>query len=160
MKRFIVIIALIAMLIVPAAAKGSFAIGAGIEAGQPMGITVDYQYSDVTDIYAVGGFGFGPANYIDVAVGAQRNVTGFSIKDAWFDVSIGCQLGALFYFNDAKTFALDSRVTAALSYDWTWKNVGDFTAYLRGGAGLKFDISGGTSVALAWSSTLGCIYHF
>ena len=99
MKKAIVIIALVAMIIVPVAAKsvlpstekGGFAVG--LELGQPTGITFDYKIDSKWDGYITAAFGFGNVSYIDAVVGGQYKVTDFNIDKAKFDVNVGVQAG-------------------------------------------------------------------
>ena len=145
------------MLAMPLAAK-NFSVG--LEAGQPSGITFGYQINDKLSTYVTGAFGFGSTNYIDAVAGAQYKVIDFTIKNAKFDVLAGVQAGALFYLGDASGIALAARGTATIAYNWTWNKVGDFTAYLRGGIGARFKLSGDTTTGLSWNAALGCVYHF
>ncbi len=166
MKKAIVIIALIAMIIVPVAAKsilpsqdkGGFAVG--FEAGQPSGITFDYKIDSKWDGYITAAFGFGgESGYIDAILGGQYKVTDFKIDKAKFDVNVGLQAGALIYLGDASGVAIAIRGTGSVSYDWTWKNVGDFTAYLRAGIGYAIGLSENVTGGVTFNAALGCVYH-
>ena len=165
MKKAIVIIALIAMIIVPVAAKsilpssekGGFAVG--LELGQPSGITFDYKIDSKWDGYITAAFGFGSNSYIDAVLGGQYKVTDFNIDKAKFDVNVGLQAGALIYLGDANGIALAFRGTGSISYDWSWKNVGDFTAYLRAGVGYAIGLSESVSGGITFNAALGCVYH-
>ena len=165
MKKAIVIIALIAMIIVPVAAKsilpssekGGFAVG--LELGQPSGITFDYKIDSKWDGYITAAFGFGSNSYIDAVLGGQYKVTDFNIDKAKFDVNVGLQAGALIYLGDANGIALAFRGTGSISYDWSWKNVGDFTAYLRAGGGYAIGLSESVSGGITFNAALGCVYH-
>ena len=165
MKKAIVIIALVAMIIVPVAAssilpnsdKGGFAIG--LELGEPTGLTFDYKIDSKWDGYITAAFGFGKDSYIDAVLGGQYKVTDFKIDKAQFDVNVGVQAGALIYLGDASGVAIAVRGTGSVSYDWTWKNVGDFTAYLRAGLGYAIALSDGLAGGITWNAALGCVYH-
>lgn len=165
MKKAIVIIALIAMIIVPVAAKsilpsqqkGGFAIG--LELGQPTGITFDYKIDSKWDGYITAAFGFGNGGYIDAVLGGQYKVTDFKIDKAKFDVNVGLQAGANIGLGDSKGVRIAVRGTGAVSYDWTWKNVGDFTAYLRAGLGYAIALSDSVTGGITWNAALGCVYH-
>ena len=165
MKKAIVIIALVAMIIVPVAAKsvlpstekGGFAVG--LELGQPTGITFDYKIDSKWDGYITAAFGFGNVSYIDAVVGGQYKVTDFNIDKAKFDVNVGVQAGVNILLGENSGFALAIRGTGSVSYDWTWKNVGDFTAYLRAGVGAKIALSDSLTSGLSWNAALGCVYH-
>jgi small basic protein len=166
MKKAIVIIALVAMIIVPVAAKsilpdsnkGGFAIG--IELGEPTGITFDYKIDSKWDGYITAAFGFGSnSGYIDAVLGGQYKVTDFKIDKAKFDVNVGVQAGALIYLGDASGIAIAARGTGSISYDWTWKNVGKFTAYLRAGVGYAIGLSESVSGGVTFNAALGCVYH-
>jgi hypothetical protein len=165
MKKAIVIIALIAMIIVPVAAKsilpssekGGFAVG--LELGQPSGITFDYKIDSKWDGYITAAFGFGSNSYIDAVLGGQYKVTDFNIDKAKFDVNVGLQAGALIYLGNANGIALAFRGTGSISYDWSWKNVGDFTAYLRAGVGYAIGLSESVSSGITFNAALGCVYH-
>lgn len=159
MKKVFMIIALVAMIMLPAIAKTGLAVG--LEAGEPSGVTVAYKVNDKWDGYATVGFGFIGGNFIDAVIGGQYKVTEFTISSAKFDVNAGAQVGTLIFLGDAKGVAIAARVTGQVAYDWTWENVGDFTAYLRAGIGAKFILSGDNAgVGLSWNAALGCVYHF
>ncbi len=165
MKKAIVIIALIAMIIAPVAAasilpsqqKGGFAVG--LELGQPTGITFDYKIDSKWDGYITAAFGFGNVSYIDAILGGQYKVTEFKIDKAAFDVNVGLQAGANFVLGESKGVRIAVRGTGSVSYDWTWKNVGDFTAYLRAGVGYAIALSDSVSGGISWNAALGCVYH-
>ena len=157
MKKVLIVLALVALAIVPVAAKGVAAVG--LELGQPTGITFNYDIDKKWDGYATVAFGFGKASYINALVGGQYKVTDLQIGKADFDVNVGLQAGALFWFGEAKGVSIAARATGAVSYDWTWKNVGDFTAYIRLGIGYGFAISDGAKGGISWSAALGCVYH-
>lgn len=158
MKKFFIVLALVMLVMAPVVAKEGFTVG--IEAGQPSGITFGYQINDKINVYLTGGLGFGTINYIDAAIGGQYKVFDFTVGTANFDVLAGVQAGALFYLENTKGIALAARGTAAIAYNWTWGKLGDFTAYLRGGIGARFKLSGDVTTGLSWNAALGCVYHF
>ena len=158
MKKALVIIALIAMVVVPVAAKKS--VGAiGIEAGQPTGITFNFDLEDTWDGYATVAFGFGNVSYIDAVVGGQYKVTDFKIEKAKFDVNVGLQAGANIFLGDSVGIAIAARGTASVSYDFKIKDVGEFTTYLRAGLGYAIGLSEGVAGGLSWAGALGLVYH-
>ena len=165
MKKTIVIIALVAMIIAPLAAKsilpsqqkGGFAIG--LELGQPAGITFDYKIDNKWDGYITAAFGYVGSTYIDAVLGGQYKVAEFKVDKAVFDVNVGVQAGANILLGNAKGVMIAARGTASISYDWTWKNVGDFTAYLRGGCGYAFALTDSLTGSISWNAALGCVYH-
>ena len=168
MKKAIVIIALVAMIIVPVAAKsvlptsGNNVSAIGLEIGLPgvTGITFDYKIDSKWDGYATVAFGFGNGTYINALVGGQYKVTDFKIDKAQFDVNVGLQGGANIYIGDVSGVALAFRGTAAVSYDWNWKDLGDFSAYLRAGFGYAIGLSSGVSGGFSWNVGLGCVRYF
>ncbi len=165
MKKAIVIIALVAMIIAPVAAKSIFpsqqksGFRLGLEAGQPSGITFGYKIDNKWDGYITAAFGFGNAGYIDAVLGGQYKVAEFKINKEVFDVNVGLQAGANFVLGESKGVKLAARGTASVSYDWTWKNVGDFTAYLRAGVGYAFALSDSVTAGISYNAALGCVYH-
>ena len=164
MKKTIAIIALVAMIIVPVAAKSILptqksSLAVGIELGQPTGVTVSYDIDSKWDGYITAAFGFGSNNYIDAVLGGQYKAGEFKIDRAKFDVNVGLQAGALIYVGGNSGVSLAVRGTGSISYDWTWKNVGDFTAYLRAGVGPAISFAEGVNVGITWNAALGCVYH-
>lgn len=174
MKKVIVILALVAMIIVPVAAKSvlptsvlptsvlptqksSFAVG--IELGQPAGITVNYDIDSKWDGYITAAFGFGKPYYIDAVLGGQYKVGEIKIDKAKIDVNVGLQAGANIVLGDNPGVKLAFRGTGSLSYDWKWKDVGDFTVYLRGGCGYAIALSKSATSGISWNAALGCVYH-
>lgn len=158
MKKVLIVLALVALAIVPVAAKGVAAIG--LELGQPTGITFDYKIDNKWDGYVTGAFGFGSQSYIDVVIGGQYQAGTFEIGKAEFGVNVGLQGGAIIWLGDANGISIAARATASVSYDWTWKNVGDFTVYLRGALGVGIGLTenhGG--VGLSGAGALGLVYH-
>ena len=151
MRKFFIILALVALVMLPVMA-GSFAIG--LEAGMPAGVTVDYQVSDKVDIYTTAAFGYAGKTFIDTVVGAQYKITSFSIKDVNFDVLAGIQSGMLFYVGDFKGADFVTRLTGTVAYNWN-----KFTAYLRGGIGGRLELTDKAKIGLSWSAALGCTYH-
>ncbi len=157
MKKVLIVVALVALAIVPVAAKGVAAVG--LELGQPTGITFDYKIDEKWDGYTTVAFGFGSTSYIDAVVGGQYKITDFNIDKAKFDVNVGVQGGALIYLGDASGVAIAIRGTGSVSYDWTWKDVGDFTAYLRLGLGYAIALSENARGGFSWAGALGLVYH-
>ena len=159
MKKALIVIALIVLVLVPVMAKEGFALG--IELGEPTGVTFGYKVDDKWDGYVTAAVGFGKVSYLDAVCGAQFKVTDFKIGKAQFDVNVGGQAGINLLFGDANALAIAVRGTGSVSYDWTWKNVGDFTAYLRLALGARFKVSGEASLdTFSWAGALGCVYHF
>jgi len=159
MKKALIVIALIVLALVPVMAKDGFALG--IELGEPTGVTFGYKVDDKWDGYVTAAVGFGRVSYLDAVCGAQFKVTDFKIGKAQFDVNVGGQAGINLLFGDANALAIAVRGTGSVSYDWTWKNVGDFTAYLRLALGARFKVSGEASLdTFSWAGALGCVYHF
>ena len=158
MKKALIVLALVALAIVPVAAKG---FGIGLEAGTPSGVTFAYDLDDKWEGYATVGFGFVGGNALDFVVGGQYKVTDFNIEKAQFEVKVGLQAGGILWLGDNGGFGISVRGTGAVSYDWTWKNVGDFSAYLRLGAGVGIGFSGDHAGAgFSFSGALGCVYYF
>ena len=159
MKKALIVIALIVLALVPVMAKDGFALG--IELGEPTGVTFGYKVDNKWDGYVTAAVGFGKVSYLDAVCGAQFKVTDFKIGKAQFDVNVGGQAGINLLFGDANALAIAVRGTGSISYDWTWKNVGDFTAYLRLALGARFKVSGEASLdTFSWAGALGCVYHF
>jgi len=164
MKKTIAIVALVAMIIVPVAAKSVLptsknSVAVGLELGQPSGLTVAFDINEKWDGYITAAFGFGSSNYIDAVFGGQYKVAEFKIDKAVFDVNVGAQAGINFVLGDNRGFMVAGRGTASVSYDWTWKNVGDFTAYLRGGVGYRVALAENLNSGISWNVALGCVYH-
>ena len=165
MKKTIAIIALVAMIIVPVAAKSILptqksSLAVGIELGQPTGVTVNYDIDSKWDGYITAAFGFGSdSGYIDAVLGGQYKAGEFKINKAKFDVNVGLQAGAIINLGQSAGVRLAVRGTGSVSYDWTWKNVGDFTAYLRAGVGPAINFASGVNVGITWNAALGCVYH-
>lgn len=159
MKKALIVIALIVLTLVPVMAKDGFALG--IELGEPTGVTFGYKVDNKWDGYVTAAVGFGRVSYLDAVCGAQFTVTDFKIGKAQFNVNVGGQAGINLLFGDANALAIAVRGTGSVSYDWTWKNVGDFTAYLRLALGARFKVSGEASLdTFSWAGALGCVYHF
>jgi hypothetical protein len=159
MKKVLIVLALVVLAVVPVMAKEGFALG--IELGQPSGVTFGYKVNDKWDGYVTAAVGFGKVSYLDAVAGAQFKVTDFEIGKAKFDVNVGGQAGINYTFDGTNTLAIAVRGTGSVSYDWTWKDVGDFTAYIRLAAGVRFKVLGDGSLDLFnWAGALGCVYHF
>lgn len=158
MKKVIIILALVALAIVPLAAKGVGAIG--LELGQPTGITIRYDMDGKWNGYATGAFRFGNTSAIAIAVGGEFKVSDFNIDKAKFLVNAGIQSGVYIWTGDVSGLSIPVLGTVSVSYDWTWKNVGDFTAYLRAGLGYAIGIGENISGEIAFNAALGMVYHF
>jgi hypothetical protein len=153
MKKVLIVLALVALAIVPVAAKG---FGIGLEAGNPSGVTFAYDIDEKWDGYATVGFAFA-SGALDAVVGGQYEVANFEIGKAEFDVNVGAQAGI---FTNFKSLGIAVRGTGSIDYDWTWKDVGDFTAYLRLGFGVGIGLTGDSAGAgFSWSGALGCVYY-
>lgn len=164
MKKAIVVIALVAMIVVPVAAKSVLptsksSLAVGLELGQPTGITVSYDIDSKWNGYVTAAFGFGNVNYIDAVLGGQYKVTDFKVNKAVFDVNVGLQAGANILLGESSAVRVAVRGTGSVSYDWTWKNVGDFTVYLRAGVGYAIALSDSVQGGISWNAALGCVYH-
>lgn len=158
MKKVLIVLALVALAIVPVAAKGVGAIG--LELGSPSGVTFNYDINDKWDGYATIGFGFIGDQTVRFAVGGQYKVAEFNIEKAEFDVNVGLQSGATIYLGDNVYFGVPILATGAVSYDWTWKDVGDFTAYIRLGLGIGLVFGDSVGAGFDGAGALGCVYHF
>ncbi len=159
MKKVFIVLALVVLAIVPVAAKG--VMGVGLEAGNPSGVTFDYKIDEKWEGYTTVGFAFVGGKALDFVVGGQYKVTDFNIGKAQFDVKVGLQAGGILWLGDNSGFGIAVRGTGAVVYDWTWKNVGDFSAYIRLGLGVGIGVSGNHSGAgFSFSGALGCVYHF
>ncbi len=153
MKKVLIVVALVALAIVPVAAKG---FGVGLEAGNPSGVTLAYDIDEKWDGYATIGFAF-VGGGLDAVVGGQYEVANFEIGKAEFDVNVGLQAGV---YTNFKSLGLAVRGTGAIDYDWTWKDVGDFTAYLRAAFGVGIGLTGDYAGAgFSWAGALGCVYY-
>ena len=160
MKRFLTVCILITVVLFSIVAKEGFKVS--FEVGRPLGISIGYQINDKIDAYLTGSFGFGSRNFVDEVIGVQYKVTSFSIKTSTFNVLTGVQVGATQFFKNEDRgdgIILVTRVTGALTYDWTWKNVGDFSVYLKTGLGTGFRLTGDTSTCFSWNVVLGCSYY-
>ena len=157
MKKVVIILALVALTIVPLAAKGVGAIG--LELGQPTGITIRYDMEGKWNGYATGAFRFGNTSAVAIAVGGEFKVSDFNIDKAKFLVNAGIQSGVYIWMGDASGISVPILGTVSLSHDWTWKNVGDFTVYLRAGLGYAIAIGENISGGIAFNAALGLVYH-
>ena len=158
MKKVLIVLALVALAVVPVAAKGVAAIG--LEAGSPSGVAFTYDIDDKWDGYATIGFGFIGDQTVRFAVGGQYKVTDFEIGKAEFDVNVGLQTGASIYLGDNVYIGIPVLATGSIDYDWTWKDVGDFTAYFRLGLGARFAFADGFGIGFDGAGALGLVYHF
>ena len=159
MKKTIIVIALVVLALVPVMAKEGFTLG--IELGDPSGVTFGYKINDKWDGYVTAALGFGKNLYLDAVAGGQYKITDFNIDKAKFDVNVGAQVGVNVMFGEASALGIAVRGTGSVSYDWTWKDVGDFTAYLRLALGARFWLTNEPSLSMfSWAGALGCVYHF
>ena len=160
MKKVIIVLALVALAIVPLAAKGAAAVG--VELGQPTGITFRYDMDGKWDGYATVAFRFGSKSAaIAAAIGGEYKVTDFNIEKAKFNVNVGIQSGAYIGIGDnSGHITVPVLGTGSVSYDWTWKNVGDFTAYIRLGLGIAIGLgTDGGGLGFGFAGALGLVYH-
>ncbi|MBO4394596.1 MAG: hypothetical protein J5800_09665 [Spirochaetales bacterium] len=160
MKKVIIVLALVALAIVPLAAKGAAAVG--VELGQPTGITFRYDMDGKWDGYATVAFRFGSKSAaIAAAIGGEYKVTDFNIDKAKFNVNVGIQSGAYIGIGDnSGHITVPVLGTGSVSYDWTWKNVGDFTAYIRLGLGIAIGLgTDGGGLGFGFAGALGLVYH-
>lgn len=160
MKKVIIVLALVALAIVPLAAKGAAAVG--VELGQPTGITFRYDMDGKWDGYATVAFRFGSKSAaIAAAIGGEYKVTDFNIDKAKFNVNVGIQSGAYIGIGDnSGHITVPVLGTGSVAFDWTWKNVGDFTAYIRLGLGVAIGLgTDGGGLGFGFSGALGLVYH-
>ena len=160
MKKVIIVLALVALAIVPLAAKGAAAVG--VELGQPTGITFRYDMDGKWDGSATVAFRFGSKSAaIAAAIGGEYKVTDFNIDKAKFNVNVGIQSGAYIGIGDnSGHITVPVLGTGSVSYDWTWKNVGDFTAYIRLGLGIAIGLgTDGGGLRFGFAGALGLVYH-
>ena len=160
MKKVLIVLALVALVLAPVAAKGATAVGG--EFGEPTGATFRYAMEDKWDGYVtVGGSFWGSHGYLNAAAGAEIKVAEFNIDKAKFNVNVGAQVGFDFSFNkDYAYTAIAARGTASVSYDFSFNNKSDWTVYIRLGAGAKFKLSGEAELNLfSLSGVLGLVYH-
>lgn len=152
MKKVIIVLALVAMAVLPIAAKGIGAIG--VEAGYPAtGVTFDYKIDNKWDGYATVGLNYGGA--LQVVVGGQYKAAEFKIEKAKFDVNVGAQAGAMI----SSSVVVLANVTGSISYDFKIKDLGSFTTYLRLGIGAGIAISSSVTAGLETCGALGLVYH-
>lgn len=158
MKKLVIVLALVALVLVPvAAAKNVAAIG--LELGLPTGITFDYKLDNKWDGYTTIAFGFGSVSYIDAVIGGQYKFSDFKIDKMQWDLNAGLQVGVNLWLGDNNGLGLAFRGTVSASHDWTWKDVGDFTIYLRGGIGYAVALSGNFTGGISPCLALGLVYH-
>ncbi len=157
MKKVIIVLALVVLAVIPVAAKGVAALG--LELGQPTGIAFRYDMDGKWDGYATVAFRFGKTSAIAAAIGGEYKVTDFNIDKAKFNVNVGLQSGAYIHLGDVSGISIPILGTGSVAFDGTWKNVGDFTAYIRLGLGYAIGIGENISGGFAWNGCLGLVYH-
>ena len=157
MKKVLIVLALVALVIIPVTAKGAATIGG--EVGYPMGITFGCKGEKGTNLYVTAGAGLGGRTYLDIVGGMEFKVGEFKIDTEVFNLNAGVQAGVDIWLGDPSAMAVAVRGTFGISYDW--KKI-DWTTYFRAGLGARFKVSGGddASVSLFSSSfVLGMVYH-
>lgn len=159
MKKVLIVLALVALAVLPVAAKKGIE-AVGVEVGEPTGITILFPIENKKlDGYATAAFRFGSTNSVDVLAGGQYEVTTFKIEKAKFGVNAGLEAGLSVILGEGGGVGVSGRGTVSVDYDWTWKNVGDFTAYLRAGLGYGVRFSSDVSGAISFCAALGLVYH-
>ena len=157
MKKVLIVLALVALVLVPVAAEKATYVGG--EVGYPMGVTFGFRGEKGTSLYLTAGAGLGNPLYIDVVAGMEFKVAEFKIESETFDVNAGAQAGADIWFGDYNALAIAVRGTIGVSYDW--KKI-DWTTYTRLGLGARFKVAGGDEAKFnpfSWSFVLGMVYH-
>lgn len=155
MKKVLIVLALVALVLVPVAASNKKTIsGIGGEAGYPAaGLTVTFDFSEKLDGYATAGYWYG--GYAEVLAGAQGKIADFKIGDEVFDVKLGGLVGAQI----GGSLRLIVAFTGAVSYDFSINNNADFTAYLRLGPGVSFRFGEEQLIHADFVGALGLVYH-
>lgn len=161
MKKVLIVLALVALVLVPVAAKKATTVGG--ELGEPTGATFGFKTDKDWNTYVTAGAYLGSYAYLDAAVGEEVKVAEFNIDKAKFDVNVGGQIGLnLGLHKDYRYFAVAVRATGSVSYDFSINNSSDWTAYIRLALGARFKISGETDGAFnpfSWAGVLGLVYH-
>lgn len=152
MKKTLIILALIAMVIVPVAAVELEDFQVGLEAGYPgLGLTGVYELKDDFDITASVNYNWGKA--LNIKVGALHDIVAFKVTD---NVVFPVKVGAETIVNIAKgNFWVGALALGSVNYDFQIKDL-DFTAFVRLGLGLKTE----KNKYFAFDGVLGCVYHF
>ncbi len=156
MKKALFVIALIALVVVPVAAKGIETIG--LEVGEPTGIVAGYSIDKTWNGYTKIGLGFISGNKLDIITGAEYKIAEFKVEREKFDINVGGQTGLRINLGQTSV-EMPLYATGAIAYDWRWKDVGSFTAYIRLGFGLSLQFKDNFSVVPAGNGVIGCVYH-
>ena len=160
MKKVLIVLALVALVLVPVAAKKATYVGG--EIGYPMGATFGFKGEKGTSLYVTAGldvFSLGKQIYGDVVGGMEFKVGEFKIDSEVFNMNAGLQAGLDYWAGDYKAMAIAARITFGISYDW--KKI-DWTTYFRAGLGVRFKISGSDDATVSLFSdsfVLGMVYH-
>ena len=156
MKKVLIVLALLALVIVPVAAENVAAIGG--EAGYPAsGVTLNYNIDKKWDGYVTLGVWYGHG--FEAVAGMQFRVGGFNIEKAEFDINLGLQAGAVIGRDYLKVIAAG---TGSISWDFSIEKT-DWTLYLRLGAGAGILVKGGeegkVTAGFDMTGALGLVYH-
>ncbi|MBP5552263.1 MAG: hypothetical protein J6X41_02675 [Spirochaetales bacterium] len=160
MKKVLIVLALVALVLVPVAAEKATYVGG--EVGYPMGVTFGFRGEKDWNLYLTAGldvFSLGKQLYGDVVGGMELKVGSFEIGSEEFNMNAGAQVGLDFWAGDYKAMAISVRGTFGISYDW--KDI-DWTTYFRAGLGVRFKISGSDDAKVnlfSDSFVLGMVYH-
>ena len=160
MKKVLIVLALVALVLVPVAAEKATYVGG--EVGYPMGVTFGFRGEKDWNLYLTAGldvFSLGKQLYGDVVGGMELMVGSFEIGSEEFNMNAGAQVGLDFWAGDYKAMAISVRGTFGISYDW--KDI-DWTTYFRAGLGVRFKISGSDDAKVnlfSDSFVLGMVYH-
>ena len=157
MKKVLIVLALVALVLIPVAAKGAATIGG--EVGYPMGITFGFKGEKGTNLYITAGFAPGAQAYIDAVAGMEFKVGEFNIDKAKFNVNAGAQAGIDFWLGDYNAMAIAARGTIGISHDF--EKI-DWTIYFRAGVGVRFKIAGNEDAKVnlfSESFVIGMVYH-
>mgnify|MGYP004445184507 FL=1 len=163
MKKAIIIVALVAMVLIPVAAKGVEVKGIGVEVGNFSGISVQFAVDQKWTGIASGNmmisdsaFSFGGSigatyNYGTVKLGKGLNVTKFP-----HNAGLICGV----YFTKG-AIAIVPQALAEVAYDFSIDKL-DFEAFLRvsGGASVAITDSGVNFGFPVFGAALGLLYKF
>lgn len=157
MKKVLIVLALLALVIVPVTAKAAATFGG--ELGYPMGVTFGFKGEKGSNLYVTAGAGLGNPLYLDIVGGFEFKVGEFKIESETFNLNAGAQAGVDLWLGDYNAMAVAVRGTFGISYDW--KNI-DWTTYFRIGLGARFKVSGSEDFKInpfSGSFVLGMVYH-
>ena len=157
MKKVLIVLALVALVLVPVAAEKATYVGG--EIGYPMGVTFGFRGEKGTSLYLTAGAGYGSRTYFDIVAGMEFKVGEFKIDTEVFNMNAGAQAGIDLWVGDPSTMAVAIRGTFGISYDW--KKI-DWTTYFRAGLGVRFKISSNDDASFNMFSdsfVLGMVYH-